>query len=389
MNKIRNFLLCLLFFALFFANWDPLQTNGAFSIVKAAGIIYFISIIPKLKNYLRIYPIRKEMSTFLIFFLFLIILNIFNFNVISETDIVNPTMLQWSIMMMIIVNHVKETPQLIDKLMLYFTLGAVLGSVFFLLKMGIEFTTGNEERVLFFNENANSVALKSAIAIVYIIYTVFFNRFKYGISRFLLLLSLPTIFNLFLNTGSRGGLFILVTMLLFLVLFIKIKLWKRIMLIPILVIASIFLVDAISKSEVMSGRLNRTIEEHSIGGREVIWNTYIPYIYESPIWGYGETGFNSIAEMVEGASPHNVFIELLLISGIIGFSIFMRFFYLIYKQGYLTYKHRNYLFPMLLFFPMFGSMLFGQLLATKLFYLLTAYILSAKYIDRNENFMRH
>ena len=83
--KVQTYLLYSLFFSVNFEVWDPLQTGGFFSLSKFIGILYFLSIIPNISNY--IYTSKKVYAVLVplfIFYFILLILNIFNINLYSS-----------------------------------------------------------------------------------------------------------------------------------------------------------------------------------------------------------------------------------------------------------------------------------------------------------------
>ena len=81
------------------------------------------------------------------------------------------------------------------------------------------------------------------------------------------------------------------------------------------------------------------------GGRTEIWERYIPHIFEHPIFGIGEAGFNTLGQDLNlvdsrgyGLSPHNVIIEVLLYTGFVGLSIMIAFWGKVAKRAFLIFK---------------------------------------------------
>ena len=53
-KKVQRLALYLLIFSVNFEAWDPLNTNGFFSISKLFGFIYLVTILPSLKEFLNV-----------------------------------------------------------------------------------------------------------------------------------------------------------------------------------------------------------------------------------------------------------------------------------------------------------------------------------------------
>jgi O-antigen ligase len=97
-------------------------------------------------------------------------------------------------------------------------------------------------------------------------------------------------------------------------------------------------------------------------------------LFENPIFGVGETGYYRIASKVLSRfqAPHNVFIELLIYTGVVGFILYSFFLYQIFKKVIQTYKHQHYILPGILFLMTLMLFLNGQGLFIKLVWLIFA-----------------
>lgn len=85
-----------------------------------------------------------------------------------------------------------------------------------------------------------------------------------------------------------------------------------------------------------------TIETGDSSGREPLWNDAINEFTKHPIFG-GRIE-------VSGIYPHNLFIEILMATGVIGFLIFMVFFAGSVKKGFVAAKSDTiYIIPFLIF----------------------------------------
>jgi O-antigen ligase len=97
----------------------------------------------------------------------------------------------------------------------------------------------------------------------------------------------------------------------------------------------------------------------------------MPIIEKNYLFGIGETGYAlKIGEM----SPHNVFLEVLCYSGIIGLIIFTWFIIKVIRSAYLARKNVGLILPFLLLIPNLGLLLAGQLLYSKIGWVIFSYI---------------
>jgi hypothetical protein len=119
-----------------------------------------------------------------------------------------------------------------------------------------------------------------------------------------------------------------------------------------------------------------TIQERNLSGRDIIWRQIIPLIKSNAIFGVGSVGYNSYAQNVFGyiRSPHNVILELLCYTGIVGLALYSRFLLLICKKSLQIYRIKNLLLPILLLVPISGMLATSQILGVKMGWIIFAYI---------------
>jgi O-antigen ligase len=87
-------------------------------------------------------------------------------------------------------------------------------------------------------------------------------------------------------------------------------------------------------------------------------------------FGVGVTGYD---KLIGEQSPHNVLIEVLCYSGIIGLSIFIFFLYKIGQSSYRILKSESNILPLVFFVNSLGLVLTGQIFAQKIIWLIFAY----------------
>ncbi len=376
--KVQRLFLYLFFFSL---NFEMLDLSGSdfFSIGKLAGILYFLSLLPSISKFLSIRSIMVEMSLLFSFFIILSINNLVSINSINS-NVVDFTILQNIILMFLIVNHERTDPGVLEKAFLFFALGSVVLLLFTLQGIGVEIDA--DGRLSIFGENENAVGIRMVVSSVILVLTAFQNRAKFGKWRYLLLAPIPLMIALMASTGSRVSVISLFLSFIVGVLIIKgggpIKKFT-IFLFSILIGAYLF--NYLLDSEVLYNRLLQAGEQGDLAGRDVIWGKVVQLIALNPVFGVGQTGYAYYMNHEHGmvTSPHNVLLEVAAYTGVIGLSIFLFFIGKLTRLSYLYYKETGYLLQLLLFIPIMGLILSGQLLATKMAYVILALALSRKF----------
>lgn len=156
-----------------------------------------------------------------------------------------------------------------------------------------------------------------------------------------ILLTMLTSFILFFLGSTRGS---LVTILLCLFVFLYFGNNKNKLKVIFYFILSIpLLFYGVQKTgSAIIERSMSTVETGDSSGRETLWNDAINEFTNNPILG-GRIE-------ISGVYPHNLFIEILMATGIVGFLIFMIFLVGSIKNGFLAAKANSiYIIPLLIF----------------------------------------
>lgn len=203
------------------------------------------------------------------------------------------------------------------------------------------------------------------------------NPLNAGKSRYFLLLPIPIMLQLLVFTASRVSMLALVLAILAgISLLGTLKLSSK-----ILMIMSGLLVFGIAwiymlQSDVMGMRFLLILQERDLSGRDIIWQNIIPLIKENPVFGVGTTGYTDFSQNTFGLynSPHNVFLEILCYTGIVGLGIYLIFLYRIAVKSFKVFKHQRILLPLILMIPIMGMIGTSQILGVKTGWILFAYI---------------
>ena len=203
LKTLQRLALCVLFFSINFEVWDPLNTNGSFSISSATGYFYLATVIYQLPGFLKLSSLKSYIWPLITFFRFLSVMNFLNMNSVSSVFI-NLSILQNIILLIILINHERRDPGILQKGMVWFAVGSVVLVIFFQLGIGVTFEAG---RVRIFGDNENVIGVKESIAIIILLLLVFKNHQDLGRWRFLIILAIPFMLLLMAQTGSRTAFF--------------------------------------------------------------------------------------------------------------------------------------------------------------------------------------
>lgn len=307
---------------------------------------------------------------------------IFYFTLLTIISLINATSLFYNffdfylfvdiLIFLVLVNYSKIIPDVLLKSLLIFSISTFVLSIFYLSGVGI--IEELEGRFSLFGINTNILGLCACISLLILLSVIFENKLKFGKNRFLLLLLLPFLTVLMLSTGSRVS---FISLILGIAIFLlnkkNIASVKKIIFTIfastlLLLIWSLFL-----KNSLVVERLSSSINEGDLSYRDVIWLSLFDIISNNFIWGVGKTGY---AEIIGDFSPHNVILEVLCYTGIIGLTIFLIFFIRILVNAYKSMKNEYDLLPMVLIVPIIGMILSGQIFDQKIVWVILAYIAS-------------
>lgn len=362
--------------------------SASFTVSVFCMLAYFLVMLPSYPYFFQLKTIySKKIFLPLYFFAVLIFSNLFYFDNIYGVPIVN-TSLFWCIILyyFLLLHQVLDSKSL-NIALSGFAIGSIAIAICFIL--GYEVSIDSGGRFVVFAENANTIGIFQSIGAVVILNEFIINDFfKLKIFRFGWLLAFIPMIALLLACGSRTAFLIFFFTLIGTVYFFPTK--KRILKYLIILVGSCFVIYAVSKliqsDSILAERLLTSVEEHDTNGRTDISKQLLPAFWDHPILGVGQTGYVDVSKKytgnyleddgaVVGISPHNVFIEVLMYTGIIGFIIMCTFWFWSFKSAWRKYKITNNLSSFLLVIPVLACLLSAQLLTIKWGYLLYAYFL--------------
>jgi len=381
--KAQRIALYLFFFSINFEVWDPFNTGGFFSVSKLTGWIYLFSLMPAIR-YFNVADVKNPffLSAWF-YFIILTLVSIININNISFSFI-DFTVFQNIFLFWVLFNHERKDSLILEKGMLSFALGSIALALLFNAGIGIEYEDG---RVTIFGDNENIIGLRMSISLAILILNIAQNRLKLGWLRYLLILPIPIMVQFMIETGSRVALISFVLIIITGVVLFKTKnVFSKIIAYSVGAIISTILIIYIMQSETLLHRILITTNEGEFAGRDLIWRRLLPLIESNPIIGVGKTGYDYFSQITFGGfmSPHNVILEVLCYSGIIGLMVYLYFLYRIFKRGYHKYMVNGLLLPLLLLIPVLGMLVSGQILGVKIGWIIFAYIVGGSVLRQNQ-----
>ncbi|CAC9600152.1 hypothetical protein [uncultured Gammaproteobacteria bacterium] len=356
------------------------------SVSKIAAILYLISVI----KYKYSCALNKHFTTPLILIIiWLTIVSLININAYSSRIVDIEFMLN-ILLFILILNHTKRDPVVLEKGLLVFSLGIITVSILFFLGIGLEIN--QDLRYTWFGAGHNEIGSKLATALIIII--MIKGRLKLGRSHLLLIAFMPLIFWLMLKTGSRTSVLILVASFS-IWYFIKVFIERRglvssaVVTFFTLVFISLLLY-VLMQSELSVSRFSKIFDGESslpLGGRLYLWHEFLSIIQDNFIFGYGLSGADLQTYNFLGAieSPHNVIIEVMLYTGVIGLILYIIFMYRIMSASYWVYKYSGNFLPVLLLPTILGFHLTAQGLTEKIVWVLIAYIAGSYLYMKNKS----
>jgi len=367
LEKFQRWALYLFFFSINFEIWDPFNTGGFFSVSKLTGIIYFLTVIPHYKQFFLTSYIKPIIVPIWIFFGWLTIISLSNINSVSsyffDFSIFLNILLFW-----ILINHERKVPGILARGLFSFALGSIALSLYYYFGFGVEYEYYGG-RLSLFGDNANIIGMRMSISVIILMFTIVQNPFYLNKIRFLLIAAIPLMLKLMAETGSRVAFISFVLMFSLGVLLIKTKkTWHKLIVLAFGGILFTVIIQYVTDSATLMYRLLSTYETGDLAGRDIIWQDIIPLIKENPIFGVGITGYADYTQQFFRAtpSPHNVIIEVLSYTGILGLFTYLLFVFRSCIFGWKAYKYKRAILPLLLLIPVVGLLFSGQILVNKI-----------------------
>jgi len=275
-------------------------------------------------------------------------------------------------------NHALISKDLIARGLLAFALGSFVLSIFYIYGIGVEI--GTFGRVSIFGDNVNAIGVRMCVSLLIMIMQIIKFRTKHSNWFFLLVFCIPSMLNLMIETGSRVAMISFSLASLVIMLFSPVRSrQKKFIFIFFGLILLLLLSLKVLQSETMLARLFET-SEGDLSGRDLIWISLFPLIEDNILFGVGISGYIAFGAGLfdeSYASPHNLFVEILCLTGVVGLLIYAIFLFRILRTAYASFKNDNNLLPIILFLPFFGLVLTGQVFDSKICWVILTYAIDS------------
>ncbi len=283
----------------------------------------------------------------------------------------------------VMLNYSSHEPQILLRSLVVFAISGMVLTLLFYLGLGT--SSPLEGRFAMFGGNANDAGLKVCIALLILVVIIWDNPLQMSGKRYGLLIAVPFMLGFLVATGSRVGFLSFVSgVFVFLYLRFSGRKTRKVPLVLGAFAAGIVIWWFALRDSFLFQRLIATAESGDVSARDMLWTTIMDISGENVLWGIGKTGYmQKIDLLFKGfVSPHNVLLEILIYTGVVGIIVFGVFLYRVLRTAYQHVDRGTRSLPLMMSMPLLGTILSGQLLEHKLYWFLMAFIVSRWQIDK-------
>lgn len=355
--------------------------------------LYFLFVVTDIKNAPNI---GKMFGRYYLYpLVYILLLWIMNMLYATTGGLHFPTslFLNWVLMFFILLHSCADT-KAVNHILTGVSIGAVIMSILFYLGYGLEYqSTIDGERVSIFGMNGNDVCITQSIGLCVLLNEgIIRNNWRLNFARWLLIIPIILQITMVLALASRTG--VIIVALVLTISLLTIQGMKRSTRTIIILIGSVLIgygVYTLFQSDsVIVTRLLRVVDEGDTSGRTDIWSAYLRLFPEHPVFGVGETGLIDVCRraglstiQVYGHemafSPHNVLVEVLMTTGLVGLFLMLKFWIKTFTSAYKGYRLNHITTAIILVIPIVIVILSGQILLSKIAWSLYAYMIIVRF----------
>lgn len=383
-QTINNYCLYILVFSITFENWDPFKLVGSYSVTFLTSILYIGTSLPLFQKNFNPEIFKKYVVPLFFFILIGFISTAFNEVVLSQfNQAYNYRVVLLIVLMMLMATHISSDPKLVNRVLYTYVASMLLVYILFTLGVGESYEKG---RLLFFGENPNVFGMKAVIAFLIVAAGALDRSFSVKHLVITIVLGVPLVI-LALLSVSRGAFLSIFLGFAVLVLFQNMAIVKKAGLIILGSLGSVFFfVYALGTNAELQRRMMNTIEKGDTG-RNHLWSGALDAIVDNIFIGVGFTGVLTEMQKYTGAfmDTHNVFLYVLLSTGILGFVFFMKFIWNVSRAQYIVYRITGKtIYVVILVIMIFNMAKSGGAIGKILFWFLFAVLIAANITTINE-----
>jgi O-antigen ligase len=385
--KTQKYLFYLYIFSINFEFWDPFSNGIDFFITKVTASIFLLSTLVWFSSLYSLKGIKKYILPIVGFFLLLTLMSYLHRNKSYPVYFNMPLFLN-ILILIVSINLAKRYPMLFLNGLKVFLMSTMLITLMFLFGIQTEYTMAH--RITIMDNNQNDLGIKLAITILFVYYLILKYSKKIFISKLLHFLAAILMFYFLVKTGSRSAFLSLLMGVIGFVLFYKQKNSPlRIVSIFLSMILFFIIWQFYLKDTNLANRIMATFLHDDISGRSDRWMASLVVFSKNNFYfGIGETGYAHQISSLLGfySSPHNVILEVLCDTGLIGLFLFLLFFIRIAVHAFKVNVMNNEILSLILLLPIIVLIFSGQLLGTKIVWIIFGYIVSQRYLPYDKVF---
>lgn len=342
LSELRVFFLYAFVFSLPFDDWKALYLIEGITINKLIGLIYYSLAIISLKS-LYSFSKRDFLVLILVGLWFAIVFSGFFSHVIYAYDIDYLTTFLTLIFIFYAISKEISMSSSVRKGIFVSFIYSVF-SIFILLQLGfgIQAAADNEmidsveslQRVWFFGLNPNSLGSYSVFAILFCLFQIFEPGSRDRKNYIYFLFIVPFVYLIGLS-GSAGAFIVLFVSVLSYFLLIKGDLINKVKYLFLGLIASLFMFLYLRDFDYLIDKINSFFSTGNTTGRTDIWYSALKVISDNLLIGLGKKGGELALKVEHGGhhTAHNVFLDVMLWGGLIGVSLFLLFYVMIFIRS--------------------------------------------------------
>lgn len=389
--KLRLFLVFMVGFSTAYNTFAIQFMSRPLSVALLVTALYFLTILPLLKRTLLNMPVKEYGKFLLLPLLFCFLLTIMNIVYYQGGRFFPFSIFMDWVLMYVLLLHSFIDNRVLDYCLYGFSFGAIVLSVLFYFGIGVEVNTVKEgERFTMFGSNENVLGIIQSISVA-IILNLFIlkDRLNLHWMRFIFLIPMVLSATMIVATGSRTALLIISIVFVVSILFYQTKIQNKVVIIFAgLAVAYFALQWFLISDSTAHYRVIDFIDESDTSGRTYIWQRYLAYFPEHPLLGVGSAGMLDLAirsgvgttEVLgykTALSPHNVLIEVLMETGLVGLFIMFVYWWKTFRCTFKSLRLYHVSLPLVLIIPILLVLLSGQLLTEKYAWIIYAYMIAS------------
>ena len=257
----------------------------------------------------------------------------------------------------------------------------------FLFAFGISVSESDEGRMNVLEINSNALTVMTNTALLFILNLIGKYRIK-GAQFLMYICFIPVLLFITISTGSRGGFFGLIIAIFVYFFFLKRNFQGKIKYFILGAVLLSLLTITFLSNELIYNRIFNS-NESLANSRLPIWEVAYSVVSNDIFIGVGlfEYQVEMTQRMGRYFSVHNEYLAILIYSGILGFSLFIRFLYIAIKAAYNAYvNYENPIYLSLLALLMFALSNGGAFLLSTTTWFLIPIIMFPQYCkEYNQN----